>query len=213
MDENKTNEETNVGAGVAPIVQEEMPSAPSNPVVASISKRLEGEEEKSNINPDAPTTSEPKPAIDLTALTPEQLAVLKQMLAGAPDRILKTKGNPTCTLREFKGKVIVDFKNSFLALKTDTVERRDKEVHFIPVKFMGEDKFVDIELFDFHNANKITCEIISHKSEKKEFFEGKTISRETGTEVEMFKYEVFDTFTLKLPTGEVVEINGKVSNA
>lgn len=207
-----------VGSFVPPIQESTIPTehtappAPSSEAVESLSKRLEETREASEVDPSAPEAVQPLP-FDITALKPEQLAVLKQQLSNSPDRVLQKKKNPTVTLRQLQGKLIIDFKNSFLSLKTNTVERRDVEIHVIPVLFLGETEFTNVELFNFHNAERVKCEIVDHSSKKEEYLEGTTISRDTGKEVEMFSYIVIDIFTLKLPNGELIKINSKIVNA
>jgi hypothetical protein len=179
-------------------------------ITASIAKRLEGEEQEvakeEGINPESPLP------FDLTRLSKEQLQSLKSMLAATPDAQIRKKKNPTVFLRRIDGKMVQDFKRALLALVDDPENRRQVERHVIPVKFFGEDKYVDVLYSLFINSERVQCEVKKSRNEVIEIVEGEVMSAETGRLVDMVKKEVKYWFIVKLPDGEEVEIEAKVAN-
>lgn len=170
-------------------------------------KSTEGEHEE----------GKPKPAqtiaFDLNSLSLEQLQSLKQKLAVIPDQIRKTVLKPTITLREVQGKLVVGFKQAYLALVDDPVNQKKVEAHIIPVLFLGETEYSNVRYKEFMNSPRVACEVVSKREDAEEIPEGITRSRITGTEVEMIRKVVTQYFTIKLPSGETMELEAKLANA
>lgn len=149
---------------------------------------------------------------DITKLTQDQVQALKAMLAATPDSQRRKKENPRVTLRNIGGKIVVDFKNAFLALIEDVENNRQLYRHKIPVKFRGEDKFENVLYSEFINSERVVCEVVSSKQEVEEIVEGEVVSRQTGQLVEMVVKKVRSFFTIKLPDGDTLEIEGRIAN-
>jgi hypothetical protein len=181
-------------------------------VVKDISDKLSEapvEEQKKENAPEAKNTQ----AFDLATLTPEQLQSLKAMLNATPDTITREKGNPIVTLRRIDDKFVMDFKNAHIALVEDPENNRKVERHFIPVLFQGEEEYVNVLYQTFIDAERVPCEVVQTHTNTKRIVEGQTRSRETGSIVEVVRTEVNNSFTVKLPDGETVEIQSKLANA
>lgn len=154
------------------------------------------------------------PAFDLTKLTSEDLARLKQMLNATPDRLMKKKGNPIVTMRKLNGKFIVKFKKTFQTMVMDEELQKKVAVLMIPVLFYGDTEYTDIRWDNFHdNAERVKCEVINILSKTEEILDGTTISRDTGAEVEMYKTMVRSFMTVVLPETGTVEIEAGFVNA
>lgn len=184
----------------------------AKPNIASISERLSEQESGEARGSEVMNTETPIP-FDLSQLRPEQLQQLKQMLAATPDRIVRKKKNPTVTLRVINDKVIVNHKNTYKALVDDPENNRKVERHHIPVLFQGDKDYTVIMYKEFINSPRVACEVTGTRSETDEIVEGETVSRETGQMVEMVVKVIRDYFTIKLPDGSTIEIEGKIANA
>lgn len=193
-----------------PQSEPEQPEDGTNDISQRLSQR-DGENENEERRGDEPTANEPL-SFDISKLTAEQLSQLKAMLNATPDRARRKKENPRVFLREIDGKVAVDFKNAYLTMVRDHELRADVERHVIPVKFLGETDYTNIMYERFMSSPQISCEIISTKKDVDEEERGSTISMEHGRQVPMLVTRVNYTFTVKLPNGEQVEIDGKVAN-
>lgn len=181
-------------------------------VTETIGQRLSQQEAGEDKGEQVLNPENPLP-LDLSKLTTEQLQTLKSMLAATPDRVQRKKKNPTVKLRVIDGKVVMDFKNAYKALVDDPENNRKVERTHIQVKLQGEEKYHSVLYRDFMQAKQVVCEIVSTRQDKDEIVEGETISRETGRPVEMIVTVVKDFFTIKLPDGSTVEIEGRLANA
>ena len=162
---------------------------------------------------DRPEASAPV-AFDLSKLTPDQLSNLKAALDGVPSgNVRPTKKNSTVTLREMDGKLIVKFSNAFLRLVMDPQSRSEKERQHIAVMFLGEDKETTVFYQDFMSAQRIKCEVINVKVEKREKQVGECYNKDLKRRVPMFIEWDERTMTLKLPDGSSLEIEEKFVNA
>ena len=191
------------------------PPATADPT-ANIADRLaqkEGGGEK--VGAEGGATAEMPLMFDISKLGPEQLQQLKAMLAATPERMSRKKQNPRVRIRRIDGNLVVDFQNAFLGLVDDPTMNRKLERHIIPVRFLGSETYENILYSKFINSEQVPCEVLSTRTHEDEVEEGVTISRETGTPVEMIRKTVQYWFTIKLPEGstpETVEIEGKVAN-
>lgn len=185
---------------------------PKKDVTSSITDRLSGRSEGEQAPENSPQPRENIP-FDINSLSLEQLQSLKQKLAVIPDQIRKTSVKPTITLRELQGKLVIGFKNAFLALVDDLVNNKKVEAHIIPVLFYGENEYQNVRYKEFMNAPRVVCEVVSKREDVAEIPEGTTRSRITGTEVEMVRKEVKQFFTVKLPDGTSIELEARLVNA
>lgn len=184
----------------------------STPVVSNIASRLNAREIEDNADEDEGIKT-PKSTFDLASLTPDDLAILKAKLSATPDRLIRKKGNPIVTMRRIDDKFIVKFKKAYQKQVMNEELQKKEEVHIIPVLFYGETEYVDIRWDAFQLAERVKCEVIDMKSREEEFFDGVTVSRETGQEVEMYKKMVKYFFTVKLTETDKVEIEAEYANA
>lgn len=188
-------------------------TAPSS-VVDSVASRLgesaKPETEQGRENAPAPQNAMP---FDITKLSKEQLQTLKAMLNDTPEGQIREAKNPEITLRKIDGNYVIDFKNAILGIVKDPETGRDIERHLIPVRFKGTEEFVNVLYSKFINAERVPCEVLSHKEEKKPIVEGAVYSRERGRNVDMVRHIVNSYFTIKLPEGETLEIEGRLANA
>lgn len=206
---------TEPGEVVEEVASEAAPE--DSPVVAGISEKLEQtSEQQAHHDPTAPTQAEPM-LVDLNNLKPEQLQVLKAMLNVTPDRAQPKKGNIIIEIRkvQYKGedKFILDFEQARIALAYDSEAQRDMETHKIRVKLNGVEDMVDMLYGDFMEAERVPVEVISERHVDDSFSEGEVTQRTTGKLVQRDVQTREYFFTVKLPTGEQVEIQGKIANA
>jgi hypothetical protein len=150
---------------------------------------------------------------DLSKLDRTQLQALKAMLEATPVGVSRKRGNPIVTLRKIDGKIAIDFKRAYLGLVKDHELNREVERHIIPIKFFGDKEFTNMLYKTFIESERVNCEVLDYRQKVEEFEEGQTYSRETGQLVEMVRKEVRTWFNIKLPNGEVVEIEGRIANA
>lgn len=150
---------------------------------------------------------------DVTKLSREQLQTLQQMLQATPNAAVRKTRKPQVRLRRIDGNFVVDFKNAYLGLIKDSENRREVERHVIPVKFLGSENFSDVLYNKFINSEQVACEVLNSRQETEEIIEGETLSRETGTMVEMVRKVIRNWYTVKLPDGTELEIEGKIANA
>jgi hypothetical protein len=210
--------ETATGADTLnpPAAPETQPDAPQKPAVsgaaAGIAKRLTQAQTGAQSDPDAPQAAAPAP-FDITKLSAEQLQSLKAMLNATPDRAMAKAKNPVVLLRRIGGKIVVDFKNAYLALVFNAERRGDVEEHKIPVLFHGEKEYTDILYRDFMQADQVRTEIIGTRTEETPVVEGEVVSKETGRLTEMVVKVPSYFFTVKLPDMEPFELEAKVVNA
>lgn len=152
-------------------------------------------------------------AFDLSSLTPEMLANLKQMLNATPDRIARKKENPIVKLRVMNEKIIVDYKNAYTGIVRDTELRADVERPLIPVLLEGESDFQTILYSLFMELPQVKCQVVSARKEEVDVPDGECISNITGRPTEMLVHIVKDFFTVKLPDGSTREFEGRIINA
>lgn len=186
---------------------------PETETLGNISERLgEQAQTEKKVETDQPKAVEPI-QFDVEKLSPEQMQALKVRLGVTPDRAVQKKGNAQTFLRKIGGRFVIGIGKAYLALVYDANRLAEVETHKIPVKFHDADKFTDIIYADFMNAERVGCDILSIRQEKNTRVEGEVIQRETGKLVEMEVNVVSYFFTVLLPTGEKVEIEGSASNA
>ena len=202
---------TEGNAGGAAMGAESTPR-PAQGVGATIAERLSQGASGEQARSDEPHGKEALP-FDVTKLNYEQLQYLKAALTNIPDRASGKLKNPITKLREMNGNIIVDYKNSYLALLDDPENHRKVEGHMIPVRFLGTEVFVNVRWQDFMHARQIECEIVEHTQKPGVIVEGQVWSKERGTLVEMEVKTMHHFFKVKLPDGQLIDIDGKVSNA
>lgn len=181
-------------------------------VASSISQRLESVEKGEEAGKEGGVRAESPIPFDLSKMSREQIQTLKQMLASTPDTQTRKKQNPRIALRQIEGRIIEDFKNSYNGLVDDPANNRKVEKPLIPIKFYGDAQYYPVLYSTFINSDRVSCEVISSRNQTEEVIEGETISRETGMPVEMIRKDMRTWFTIKLPSGEQVEIEAKVAN-
>lgn len=191
---------------------EPVQAAPATAAAASIAKRLTQEQTGAQGSEDAPQAATPA-AFDISKLSAEQLQTLKAMLNSTPDRAMAKAKNPVVLLRRISGKIVVDFKNAYLALVYNAERRGDVEEHKIPVLFHGEQEYTDILYREFMQADQVRAEIVSTRTEEHPVVEGEVVSKETGRLTEMVVKVPTYYFMVKLPDMEPFELQGKVVNA
>lgn len=191
---------------------ENQPIEKDEDIIGSISQELG---ESTNEQEEEIVNEEPVNTFDFSKFSREQIQQLKAMLNATPDNaIRKKKGNAKMTLREVNGKIVVDFKDTFLALTDDLVNGRKVETLIIPVKFHKEEEYTNIPYKEFMKENnRVVCEVLGTNRKINEEIEGETISAETGRLTDMVVTKVEDWFTVKLPNGETVELPVKLLNA
>ena len=185
----------------------------TNPdVVAGIAKRLSGEDTEKGSDVLNPVNPLP---FDLSQYSKEQIQHFKAILAATPDAPQRVKQGKTIRLRRAEGgRVIKDFKNAFNALVDDPENSRKVYRHIIPVQFFGgDDKWENIMYQDFINLEQITLDVLSERSEKEEIVRGTVFSKELARNVEAVDVKTHKFYTVKLPTGETVELPARVINA
>lgn len=191
---------------------------PSSPVEQEIAGRL-GEEagQEERVTTDVPVGKTPK-LIDLNNLTQEQVQDLQELFANTPRRAKTKETYHTIELRQINGKVVVEWGKTYYDYKHDPAKRADVIKTMIPVRFYGEDNFVDV-LYkeDFMQAERITCKIVKMNKEEVPEVVGKTFKRDsdgglTSQEVEMYVNKVVITLDIQLPNGQVTTINGEFAN-
>lgn len=199
--------------GVSGVIPQSTTVEQDKDKVADISARLsENQQEQKTKDTNEPTAQESL-AFDMTKLSPEQLQQLKAMLAVTPERLSTKKANARTFIRTIGGKYVAATKNAYLALVYDPTRLTEVETHKIPVKFVGEDKFIDMIYTEFMRAERVPCEIVSIRQEQERRVEGEVVQRETGKIVEMEVKIVNYFFTVKLPDGTTAEIDGTAANA
>ena len=187
-------------------------------VVDSIANRLGGKEKtEAMAGGSEPIAKNPR-MVDLNNLTTEQIQDLQEQFAATPRRKKEPDNYYTVELRKINGKMVVEWGASYFDLKHDPINRKDVMKTMIPVRFHGEEEFINVLWRDeFMKTEKVTCRIT--KMDKEELSEtvGKTFKRDedggyTSQIVEMYVNKVKVTLTVQLPTGEEIIINGKFGN-
>ncbi len=185
------------------------PDAPLNTpdaVAAALGGQSQEKAKEGGVKPETPIP------FDIKSLSKEQLQTLKSMLGATPEDRKKVKESPRIRLRRIEGKIVVNFKNAFLALIDDPANLRKVEKHMIPVLYQNETEYVNVLYSTFINSEQIFCKVLGGNSNVKEVIEGETISRETGTLVDVIRKDPVYNFIVELPGGEQITIDGKVAN-
>lgn len=177
----------------------------------NIAERLNDQELEQNADEDEGIKT-PKSNFDfINALNADELAILKSKLNATPDRLIQKKGNPTVTLRKYEDNIIIKFKKSYQKQIMNQILQKAEDVPVIPVLFYGASEYVDIRWDSFQMAERVKFEVVDFKSKIEDVFDGTTISRDTGAEIEMYKKVGKMYFTLKIGT-EKVEIESDYVN-
>lgn len=157
----------------------------------------------------------PAQSFDFTNLTDAQLQGLKQALDGASARVSKIpKKNPTVTLREYQGRLVTWIGKSFIRLVDVPEERRQRERTHLPIKFAGDKAETVVLYSDFMSmASRVTCEVVSQRSQENEKVIGEVFSKEQKRTVPMTVNYVKKWFTIKLPDGSTEEVDTEQCNA
>ena len=192
--------------------QEEAPS-----VVADISERLSHETEKEVEKDETlPQANEPM-LVDLANLSPDQLQSLKAMLNVTPDRAQQKQGNIRVTIRKVvkdeKDRYIVDFKQARTAIDFEPETGKEFESHKIAVLLDGDTEYTDMMYTDFMELERVQVEVLSQRQDVNMRVEGEVRQAETGKLVQKEVREVTYFYTLALPNGNQVEVEGKLVNA
>lgn len=186
---------------------------PAGSIAAAVSKDLEDQSGGKAANDDTGVkTANPLP-FDLSAITPDQLASLKQMLNATPDRIARKKENPIIKLRVMNEKIVVDHKNAYTGVVHDRELRADVERPIIPVLLDGNTEWQNIMYTDFMELPQIKCEVISQRKEEFDVPDGECISNITGRPTEMVIHKIDYFYTVKMPGGSTREFKAHVTNA
>jgi len=191
--------------------------ASETPVVNDIAQRL-GQETVKEIKTDEnkPTQATPM-LVDLANLTPEMLQTLKSMLNVTPDRVQQKKGNIRIEIRTAEiaevPRYVVDFKTAKMGLRHDVTLQKDVETLMIDVRFNGDDKYTTVPYKEFMQFDRVAVEVISQRAVEDIRHEGQVMQRETGRLVEKEVKTMLYFYTVALPDGSKVELEGKMANA
>lgn len=228
------NPTANVGSGVAPKpnpvtapnqidvnavnarTEAEREDTP-DPTVDVISQRLQQETvQVSEEDQHKPQAHQPM-MIDLAKMSMEQLQQLKSMLNVTPDRAQQKRGNIRVIIREVEvngvKRYVTDFKNAHIAIDYETNTGREIESHRIPVLLDGDTEYTPMHYTEFMQSTRVPVEVTAQRVVDNSVSEGEVLQRETGKIVEK-EIKILNYFyTVKLPSGKEVEIQGKVANA
>lgn len=205
------------GNGVAPTSTTAPQTEPVAPVVDDIAQRL-GQETVKEIKTDEnkPTQATPM-LVDLANLTPEMLQTLKSMLNVTPDRVQQKKGNIRIEIRTTEiadvPRYVVDFKTAKMGLRHDVTLQKDVETLMIDVRFNGDEKYTTVPYKEFMQYDRVAVEVVSQRVVEDIRHEGQVMQRETGRLVEKEVKTNLYFYTVALPDGSKVEIEGKMANA
>lgn len=194
--------------------EKEDPVKDESSVISNVAERLGQATHVAQHEGESPV-AEPVQSVplDLTKLTTEQIQQLQQMLAVTPQSTKKRVIKPVTQIREINGKYVIDATKSFMRLKRNTIENRDELTHFIGVKFFGDKEFTEMNYTSLIEAPRVRCEIVSTRYEDGSYIEGEpVVHRETGALTEREVKVTTPFYTIKLPTGDTVEIKGSMSN-
>jgi hypothetical protein len=164
---------------------------------------------------DKPQAAQPQ-QLDLSQFSPEMLAQLKAALDNVPSAILKPKGNHTVELREFGGKLVVDFKRAFLKAIFDPEMRAERIRQHIELTLLAEDgsKEQKVVLYqDFMAAPRVQCEILKQTTVPKTKKVGQVFHRDNKVMVDQIVTWNEITLTIKdARTGKTFEMNSERVN-
>lgn len=211
-DVEKVEEETDETPAVEP---EENQSADeeesAESVVAEIQEELGEEKETEKEEADTKPKAKEPHYIDINNLTPEAVNALREAFEKTPKEQKAEDRYYTVSLREKDGRYIVEVGKAFLAMVHNAEERRDELKQFITVRFHGEKEMETIRFKEFMNLERVDCRIVGMNENKVNTPVGTTKKRDengglTAQLVIMYVNRVVVTFSLKLPTGEVIEV-------
>ena len=190
---------------------------PVAPVVENIAQRL-GQETVKEIKTDEAKPQQATPMlIDLANLSPEMLQTLKSMLNVTPDRVQQKKGNIKIEIRTAEiaevPRYVVDFKTAKMGLRHDVTLQKDVETLMIDVRFNGDEKYTTVPYKEFMQYDRVAVEVVSQRVVEDIRHEGQVMQRETGRLVEKEVKTNLYFYTVALPDGSKVEIEGKMANA
>lgn len=191
---NLTGEETS--AQIAQVIK----VAEENSVQASVdSEKAPGEQGADGTRDHTPTVP-----FDINKLTSDQLKQLKSLLETTPS--IASTGRPTITVRRFNGKFVVGVKNASSKSVLDPIEQKAVTKITIPVLYQGADDFVVEDYKDFMTSERVACEVVSQREIRDRIIEGVVYSQELKKEVEQIVNTIVHFYTIKLPTGEQIEL-------
>lgn len=162
--------------------------------------------------PEATPQSQQTAPLNIDDLSEEDIRRLKARFAATPDRIRPEKKFISVRLRKIDGKIVTNFSNAYKALIDDAENNRKVERHMIKIQFFGEKEQVPMLYSEFINAEQIACQVVSQRQEVEEQYEGQVISRQTGRLTDMIRRITHKWYSVKLPSGEVLEIDGRIIN-
>jgi hypothetical protein len=198
---------TGVGTTIPPVTATNNLGDIGAKLGASVAKQ---EEIKKVSNEPIPETPLP---FDMAKLTGEQLKQLKSMLAVTPEQSVPQDAGHKTKIRTMGGRCVIAIKNAFLSVIYDPAMGQEKNAEKMPVKFLGDEDYTEVLWKDFMESPRVECEIVSTREEKSVRKEGKIIQRETGRLIDMEVKMVTRFITIKLPSGQIVEIENSASNA
>jgi hypothetical protein len=150
-------------------------------------------------------------SIDWSKLSLEDLQALRERLEATPAKQAK-KGNSTITLRRIDGKFVVKIGRARAKMVHDDLLDKKVEKFSLPVFFLNEEAPVEMDYKEFMQSERVTCEVLSISTNKREVVEGQVFSRELGHEVEQITTYVDQVFKVKLPDGEILELEADSVN-
>ena len=181
---------------------------PPTPTAGEVSSQVS---EKLNKKEEATNTADMIP-FDVDKLSSEQLRVLKAKLSAQPERIKEEDRIKTIRLRSIDGNVLVDFKRAYIDLIDDPENNRKVKRHVIPVRLFSEEEYRTMLYSDFINSEQVALEVVSERKDIQEKVTGQVIHRKTGRLVDMVQRTTKQWYTVKLPSGDTVEIEDYIAN-
>lgn len=182
-------------------------------VTEDISAELSKAEEVAAKPEDGGMRAQESQGFDLRNLSEDQLSQLKSLLENAsPAKAKKATITPTVEIREFDGKVVVDFGRAFPKLVRDHESQSDKPKTHINFKVEGSDTDILMLYKEFMNLPRVTCQQVSVEVEDVEREVGETYSKELKRKVPMYVNFTKRVLTLKKPDGSTFIINATKVN-
>ena len=186
---------------------------PAGTSVNAISERLNSKASSGEVTESGMKPMQSVP-FDINSLTTEQIQLIKERFAATPEKMHKKLDRPVIELKHVNGKIIMDFKQSFLALVEDEVKQKKVEAHMLAVLLEGEKEYVNMRLSEFRKLPVVEAEIISTSTEDDSYVEGEVFSAERKTMVEMLVKRFKYAFTVKVKgRSDTLVIEGKLANA
>jgi hypothetical protein len=139
------------------------------------------------------------------------------MLNVTPDQVHQKKGNIKVEIRrvevEGKERFVVDMERARRALSFDATLQKDVETLKLRVKLDGDKEWTDMEYRDFMQLDRVPVEVIAQRQAESITKEGQVRQAETGRIVEKEVKNIVYWYTVKLPSGKTIELEGKMANA